>query len=93
MNEYLPLMAIAGVTFGVLLSVGKGFKSSPDTEGFKVGRLISSLIIGVMGTLSISMLAISSLTEQLTTLGYVGFIFMFIAQGYATDSGLSKLDK
>jgi hypothetical protein len=92
-NELLPLIAIVAVVFGVFLSIAKGFGNRPEGESFKVGRLISSLIIGVMGTLSVSLLTIGALTEQVSDLGLIAFAFLFIGQGFATDSGLSALDK
>ena len=93
MNELLPLLAIVGVIFGVFLSIAKGYGKRPTGEPFKVGRLLSSLIIGVMGTLSISMLVLTQLQAQLTELGLVGLVFVFIAQGFGFDQGLSTLDK
>lgn len=93
MSEYLPLIAIAAVTFGVFLSIAKGFGNRPEGETFKIGRLISSLIIGVMGTISVSMLVVSSLQAQITEMGIVALIFLFVGQGFATDQGLSKLDE
>lgn len=93
MNELLPLLAIAGVIFGVFLSIAKGYYNRPEGDTFKVGRLLSSLIIGVMGTLSVSMLVISQLSAQLNELGLVGLTFVFIAQGFGFDQGLSQLDK
>lgn len=92
-NELLPLLAIAGVIFGVFLSIAKGYHNSPTGETFKIGKLASSLIIGVMGTLSISMLVTSQLTAQINELGLVGLLFVFIAQGFGFDQGLSQLDK
>lgn len=92
-NELLPLIAIGAVTFGVLLSIAKGYNKRPQGEDFKVGRLISSLIIGVMGSLSVSMLLVSNLSQQINELGLVGLIFVFVSQGFATDTGLSELDK
>lgn len=93
MNELLPLLAIAGVIFGVFLSIAKGYSNRPEGETFKTGRLISSLIIGVMGTLSVSMLVISQLESQINELGIIGLTFVFIAQGFGFDQGLSELDK
>lgn len=92
-NEFLPLIAIAGVVFGVVLSIAKGFKNRPDNTPFQVNKLFSSLIIGVMGTLSVSMLIISTLAEQVSELGIVAFTFLFVMQGFGTDQGLSYLDK
>ena len=90
-NELLPLIAIGAVILGVFLSIAKGYNGSG--EPFKFGRLASSLIIGVMGTLSISLLVISQLSAQVGDMGYVAFAYMFITQGFATDQGLSRLDK
>ncbi len=90
-NELLPLIAIGAVIFGVFLSIAKGYNGSG--EPFKFGRLASSLIIGAMGTLSVSMLVIGSLQSQLGDMGYVAFAYLFITQGFATDQGLSRLDK
>lgn len=92
-NELLPLIAIAGVVFGVLLSIAKGYSKRPQNEPFKIGNLLSSLVIGVMGVLSVSMLIITTLQEQVTELGFVAFAFLFIMQGFGTDQGLSYLDK
>ena len=92
-NELLPLIAIAGVVFGVFLSIAKGYSIRPANEPFKIGNLLSSLVIGVMGTLSVSLLVISALQEQVNELGFVAFAFLFIMQGFGTDQGLSYLDK
>ena len=92
-NELLPLIAIAGVVFGVFLSIAKGYAKRPSGEPFKVGHLFSSLIIGTMGVLSVSLLIISSLQEQVNELGLVAFAYMFVLQGFGTDQGLSYLDK
>lgn len=89
----LPLIAIGAVSFGVILSIAKGYSQRPEGESFKVGRLISSLIIGVMGSLGISMLVVNTLVEQVNEIGIVALIFTFVAQGFATDTGLSHLDK
>lgn len=92
-NEFLPLIALVSVIFGVFLSIAKGYGSRPEGEKFKVGRLISSLIIGVMGTVSVSMLVVSALESQLNEMGIVALIVLFIGQGFATDQGLSQMDK
>jgi len=92
-NELLPMIALVAVIFGVVLSVGKGYTNRPDGEKFKVGKLISSLIIGTLGSLSISLLTVQAVTEQINQLGWVAFVVMFIIQGFGTDQGLSKLDK
>lgn len=92
-NELLPLLAIAGVIFGVFLSIAKGYNDRPQGETFRIGRLLSSLIIGVMGTLSVSMLVLGQLESQVTEMGVIALTFLFIAQGFGFDQGLSKLDK
>lgn len=92
-NEILPLVALGSVIFGVILSIAKGYKSRPAGEPFKVGRFLSSLVIGVMGTVSVSMLIVSALETQLNEMGIIALIVLFIGQGFATDQGLSELDK
>lgn len=93
MNEYLPLVALASVIFGVFLSIAKGFGSRPAGEKFSIGKLTSSLIIGVMGSISVSMLVVSTLETQLNDLGIIALSLLFIVQGFGTDQGLSSLDK
>lgn len=93
MNELLPLVAIAAVIFGVALSIAKGYGNRPSGENFNFGRLASSLIIGVMGTMSISMITLSFVTEQINEIGIIAFAVGFVIQGFGTDAGLSKLDK
>jgi len=92
-NELLPLIAIIAVIFGVGLSIAKGYGNRPEGESFKFGRLFSSLIIGTMGATSVSMLVVNSLQEQLAEVGIVALLFVFITQGFATDQGLSSMDK
>jgi hypothetical protein len=92
MNELLPLVAIASVIFGVGLSVANGYANRPEGTDFKFGKLFSSLIIGVMGSVSISMFTLQFVTDQVSELGVVAFALMFIMQGFGTDKGLSKLD-
>ena len=93
MSEILPLVAIASVTIGVLLSIAKGYKNRPTGTKFAVGKLLSSLIIGVMGSVSVSMLIVNNLVSQVNEIGLVALVFTFIAQGFATDTVLSELDK
>jgi len=93
MNELLPLIAVASVIFGVFLSIGKGYSNRPEGEKFKFGRLFSSLIIGVLGSLSISMLTVDALQSQINEIGIVALVITFIIQGFGTDQGLSQLDK
>ena len=93
MSELLPLIAIISVIAGVLLSIAKGYNHRPTGEPFKVGRLLSSLVIGVMGSVSVSMLIVNNLNAQVNEVGIVALVFTFIAQGFATDTVLSELDK
>ena len=46
-----------------------------------------------MGTVSVSMLVVSTLESQLNEMGLVALIVLFVGQGFATDQGLSQLDK
>ena len=93
MNDLLPLIALGSVVFGVILSIAKGYKDRPSGEPFKVGRFLSSLVIGVMGTVSVSMLVVNALESQLNEMGIIALVVLFIGQGFATDQGLSQLDK
>lgn len=93
MNEVLPLLALFAVVTGAIVSVAQGYGNRPEGEVFRWGRFMSSLIIGVVGALGISNLAIGYINEQIAALGYVAFTIVFFLQGYATDRGLSKLDK
>ena len=72
-NEILPLVAIFSVAIGVILSIAKGYSNRPDGQKFKTGRLISSLIIGVMGSLGVSMLVVNTLTQQVNEIYYEPF--------------------
>lgn len=92
-NEILPLVAVCSVIFGVFLSIAKGYGSRPEGDKFKFGKLFSSLIIGVMGSLSISMLIVSNVVSQVNEIGVIALIITFLIQGFGTDQALSKLDK
>jgi len=92
-SELLPLIAVSAVIFGVLLSIIEGYSNRIEGEKFKAGRLISSLIIGVMGSASVSMLVVNNLISQVNEIGLVALTIGFVIQGYVTDRGLSKLDK
>lgn len=92
-NEILPLLAVAFVTLGVVLSVAKGIGNRPTGEKIKVGRITSSLIIGVLGAIGVSNLTASFISEQVSALGLVAFAIVYLLQGFGTDTGLSQLDK
>jgi hypothetical protein len=92
-NELLPLIAVGSVIFGVFLSIAKGYSNRPEGDSFKVGKLLSSLIIGVMGSLSVSMLVVNNLVSQINEVGIIALIVAFVIQGFGTDVALSTLDK
>jgi len=92
-NEILPLLALLFVTFGVGLSLIKGIGNRPGNEPIKLGRIASSLIIGVLGVVATVNLTTVYVAQQLNELGIVAFAVLYLLQGFATDQGLSRLDK
>lgn len=89
MSETIALVAVISALSGSILSTVKGFSQSG--EKFKLGRLISSLIIGVFG--SFTLINFGVVSSQLDTLGFVGLIITYLLLGFGADQGLSKLDK
>ena len=91
MNELIAIIAIVAAATGAILSTLKGYWNSPDTESYKKGRLASSLIISIMT--SFALVNFDIISDQLTSLGYVGIIVTYALIGFGTDAGLSQLDK
>lgn len=92
-NQLLPLVPLAGVILGVVFSVYTGYQNRPEGENFKKGRLISSLIIGTLGAVSLSSLAIGQVLAQIGDVGIVALFVASVFQGFGVDKGLSRLDK
>lgn len=89
MNETIMLIAVASTAFGAILSTLKGYFGTQ--EPYKVNRLISSLIISIM--VSLSIVNFNVIQDNLTSVGLVGLIVLQLVLGFGTDQGLSKLDK
>lgn len=88
-QELLPIVAIMAAVFGAIASTIQGYwRQDKPYSGKKLTSAILSSAFFAFGIVNLS-----SLTDALTTLGWVGVIVTNLILGYGIDQVHSSLDK
>lgn len=87
--DLLQVIAIVSAMFGAALSTFKGHSNT--NEPYNKKMLLSSLIISIMG--SLTLINFKMIPEQFNEIGLVGTVIVYLLLGFGADQGLSKLDK